>query len=806
MSIPSRVERLLALLALSSTLGGACGSSKPGAPAAGVGGSSGPGTGGNAGTDAGTSGNPGVGGNAGNGVDGGSTAGAGGAAGTGEITGQPTTDQVIDAAVAKGLLDAEMGLVYKVYAVFGDPRLPAEYRGVDGEQIDSPIMVIAAQKYPTLSAATQALLLPFFIPPIYAQSWYASRLPPLPFQNAPDGTGASGASDGTGTTDGDTLALEPPDLLAKIFCILIDTTGIAFNETVTPHFRIHAATGNYAYGGEAETAKIVADNAETVYSAVTGAFGRVPPSDLGVSASCNGGDAKLDIYVTAGEIKPGTKAVTIAYNGCGSPSFIIMKAGSDPKKIRNTLAHEFFHTLELGDYKFSAACDDYQWLGEATANLCMDLSFKDDQVEHDDFARYFAFGERMAPIDEPYKNNVYRSNGYADYVFLQYLARKFGTAAVKAIWDGTESADSVHALATAVDAQGGLKNVWPEFALASWNDDQAMPAGAFYGYDSFKYGIKKAFDEGDAGRESGQKSVKVDLKGAPRKTFDLLGSAPSAGGGKELPRLSIQADYFKFTDDTVRSVMFLNTLGLADIPELKVQAIPKLGGQWKAPEDWTKVGSKMFCRDKKDERLEELVVIFSNGDGRRPQQAIPFNVVPKLAVSNVGCWRWEGTSSVNADGQGSLMCSASGLAFERDRAAQIPNFDGAQETFKVVSGQVTGKQVVDFGACRIETSASGAVVDLDGDVLIDLDLDLGLAPPTREVLSGNGSSTLPTPSQFICPTMTTASNGDSSWSWLQIPAGKTVSADGASIDGTSMETSPAGTTTSTWKLTAIREP
>jgi len=245
--------------------------------------------------------------------------------------------------------------------------------------------------------------LPFFIPPIYKQSWYASRLPPSMIQSA---------SESDPSTDANTLALDPrPDLLAKVFCIFLETNGVAFSETVTEHFKVHAPTGNYAYGGEAETAKIVADNAETVYQAVTGAFKRYPPSDLTVSASCNGGDGKLDIYVTTGEFSPGTKAVTIAYNGCGSPSFIIMKAGSDAQKIRNTLAHEFFHTLDLGAYNYNAGCDDYRWLSEATANLSMDLSFPTDQVEHDDFARYFAFGERMAPIDEPYKKNLYRSDG-----------------------------------------------------------------------------------------------------------------------------------------------------------------------------------------------------------------------------------------------------------------------------------------------------------------------------------------------------------------------------------------------------------
>ncbi len=30
------------------------------------------------------------------------------------------------------------------------------------------------------------------------------------------------------------------------------------------------------------------------------------------------------------------------------------------------------------------------------------------------------------------------------------------------------------------------------------------------------------------------------------------------------------------------------------------------------PEDWTDVGQRFFCRDKLDERIQELVLVFSN--------------------------------------------------------------------------------------------------------------------------------------------------------------------------------------------------
>ena len=204
------------------------------------------------------------------------------------------------------------------------------------------------------------------------------------------------------------------------------------------------------------------------------------------------------------------------------------------------------------------------------------------------------------------------------------------------------------------------------------------------------------------------KSVKVVLGGAPRKTFDLMQTAP--GGGTQLPRLSIHADYLTFTDDAVRSVMFTNPLALGTNPDLKKsRQSSNRAVKWKAPEDWTKVGGKRFCRDKKDERIEELVVIFSNADGRRPAEPMVFGVPPRLAVSNVGCWHWEGTSSESSAAEGpfaqDIRCSAT-AAFTLNRTVVLEGFAAAQESFAAESGQFTGKGVVNAGGCTFESSAS----------------------------------------------------------------------------------------------------
>jgi hypothetical protein len=87
---------------------------------------------------------------------------------------------------------------------------------------------------------------------------------------------------------------------------------------------------------------------------------------------------------------------------------------------------------------------------------------------------------------------------------------------------------------------------------------------------------------------------------------------------------------------------------------MKVQVKLKIGGSWRDFEDWTAEPYKQLCRDRKDERVEELILIVSNSEVNRGVEQ-PFRYpkqVPMLAsTSNVGCFRgWERTSTTVTGG------------------------------------------------------------------------------------------------------------------------------------------------------------
>ena len=123
----------------------------------------------------------------------------------------------------------------------------------------------------------------------------------------------------------------------------------------------------------------------------------------------------------------------------------------------------------------------------------------------------------------------------------------------------------------------------------------------------------------------------------------------------ELPYLSAWYAHYAISDSSVRTFAFYNgwtyelkehtfpEYGDAYVAEdlsddekkgLRVQAIVKIDGNWQSPEDLTDAPYKTWCRDKNDEKIQELVLIFSNSDiERRDDKVSPKGLTPRIRVS-----------------------------------------------------------------------------------------------------------------------------------------------------------------------------
>ncbi len=561
---------------------------------------------------------------------------------------EPTSQALIEEAVDSGGLAPEAGLLYEVYAAFGDPRLPAQFKGAPGEQLDAGgALTDVAARWSALSAATQAKLLPFVSPPAYEGSWAESAESRVRVRPAR-------------ATAAETPDCGPQDTLPP-------TIDASWTHTDTAHARIWYRTVD-APGASAAQSETVAGwvlaEIETIWTDEVALFGRTPPADDAMT--CNGGDGKLDIYVMPVD---GFRALTVPFppGETQRPSFMLVDAGdaASATHTRDFVAHELAHVIQVGAYAYAEDYLKYRWLEEATANYMIDYVYPEDQVvEHPYAEEYLTSARRFErPIEAVLGYGD--PNGYEDYVYLLYAAREYGPFVIKDIWDGVESAGSVEAVDAGVP--GGWRQIWPEFALQAWNR-----AGAtfFSDQDAIPFGLPEASTKRDLRPGVADLSpVKYDvaLDGTSRKVFELAPEIPNTGGARayrNVSERSINYTQFKFPDDAVRSFR-LESFSFQDLldpgdgfnpADAKLQALLTLADGSTRVEDWTNETEVELCRDTASENVTELLLVYTNSRmsaDTSTDLTFPQAVDGKTgrAVAGRDCFpeRWDGTATGSID-------------------------------------------------------------------------------------------------------------------------------------------------------------
>lgn len=508
------------------------------------------------------------------------------AIGSGTGVGQPTSAELIDAAVASGKLSAETGLTYKVFAAFRDPRLPTEYKGDDSKPHDAPWLRQAAAQWRQLSKATRDTLAPFIQPPVYVQSWYGQRV-----------LGAA-------------AALRPGEVPTPL-------PGGPWKNVATVGGKARVWWNTDVPGSTQPVAQQVANALSgRVWPMLTGYMKRLPLDDKGPHVFTDldgneqvwgdGEDGALDVYIIPGIGHGG--AMTVGYPpGCANiPAFMIVDPGMG--NFEAAMAHEFMHVVQFA-YKSQAECSDLGWLSEGTAHWAIDYVYSSNNYEH---------GSPLL-LAVPYES-IDRGYGYDSWPFFWQLDRTLGLHdAVRLIWEKTEQVKTTKA---AIDAAlpGGWAAQWPKTALHNLN---RAPVDELKRLDQWDEQAALRHDE----------ALKLD--GAAQKSFALnaVQYAPSA-----------KYYHFTFPDPSIRSVAFVNPYTADKYPTVHVQALARMEGKttWEPVIDWSGTPGGAFCREVKAERVEELYVVISDYEWQGPGHLDKYDPAPSIEVSNLACRGWEG--------------------------------------------------------------------------------------------------------------------------------------------------------------------
>lgn len=719
---------------------------------------------------------------------------------------------LIDAAAAAGTITPEQATVYSVQAAFGAPELPAQFRGDDVGELESAAPRLANLRIGSMSPASQEAIAKYLFPPIYAGGWGESITP---------------AQQKARVTPRPRAAGDP--CLPLIRGVPRQEMKPYWKFIRTPTFKVWYPTVLHPdiellhlYTAEENrlAAIRVAATVEKDFARLSAVLGDVLRDG---ALECNGGDDAIDIYVTRISHTLAAQVLPYLPGQCDRPGWMYASPDhlTDDKEARNLIAHELVHLFQLRYAR--PDCDDWRFniLDEATATWSSDFLRPNDNYEHrflwgDDAWFDGNSGEWRASILETGNPGQRHCNGYCDYLFFEWLSRTQGPSTIRSVLDATASGNAQRAFETGLSGRGGgLEQLWPKFALFQWNDWQGHVYDDLTNWEgvrgaSIRHGVIPEISY----------SVPVVLNGATKRDLGsaVMNKLHTLREG-ELPAMTTNYLHLRFTDPDVRRIHFEHKAQAlrAQSPRLKVQALQKIDGQWNAVEDWSTDTEKDYCRDRRAERIEELVLVYSNSDaGTEPFLHSGPSVVqlyesdsnePKLEISNASCMPWHGTTRVtNTNALGGFQQYTATVEFKLFvPPGEDPDEVAAQpfQMFVPASGNATA--VTDwpdaFGCRQSHPQVQGPIGDTDGRLSIDFN--------SREV-SGFGITTIPGATlRLECQgTPPIVSTGPIPSNWLSMgTTPRPLGQDGRTITGGYTETSPSTgvTTTYEWDLTAEPE-
>jgi hypothetical protein len=768
-----------------------------------------------------------------------------------------TSEALIETARRAGQVTDEQALVYRVYAAFGSTQLPAQYSGRIDVILDSSIRTDVNQQWPTLSTAAQTALTPYLMPPIYAGSWgdpairatvdasaqtqKASVRTNLIRAAAAPWAAAPSAATPTNPNPCSSTNAPLPGVLP----------GWAHIDT--KNFRIWYRTvavsdrSPYTLAEGAASAGNIASIAEEVYASEVGVMGRAPLPDTNVA--CNGGDSRIDVYMD--RLTFAMTAQVVAYpGGCDqAPAYMWMSPDRtlDLKTARDIFAHEFLHLIQF-TYTKAVDCNQYGWMDEGTGDWAIEYVYHDDNYEHSSSDGYFSQIENgmlgvSAPLDtqEPIATNYMGcAGGYCTYPFFQYGTRKFGASLISQIYAASESNDPIASINTALGSGTALRDAWQNFALDGYNDWKDGVENDFYQWDSDPAGFRSSIFDPKLSY------AVIDAKIGEDLNFDLaLAFTPSSYPGRSpIYRLSNRVIDIRFSDPTVSYIQFQNQpggvpglapgVGGVSDPNLKIWALKHINGAWQAPEDWTQKALATFCRDKTDERIDELVLIYSNGNSTSrgtdasttdwyieldPGNDEANSFLPQMFVSNVGCYQWQGTSKVTlTDTTGGVKTASATVTFEAENPFPVGPTPWWNVYYQPTVGTLTYQShAIDQGSgCTEDIPTVSMALSAGADVPNGY-MYVNYGPPADPALQrtadGGGQSTIPNVTHILtCPDYTLSTVEDVLVNWLIFeatipPTGAKISDDGRTLSGSVTFTSPdtGVQTVSEWNLQAQKE-
>jgi hypothetical protein len=492
-----------------------------------------------------------------------------------EIDPGVAAQSLIAEQLSTGVIDYETSLVYRAFALFGDPRLPAELAGTGSFGEDNALFGEVRYQWAQLSPETQNLLIPFVSRPTDSRSVYNQPGPPaFPTDAAKEA--------------------ELTPRYAKPDC---SNNWYAKDSQRFPLKVWTHCTGDYE--GDLDSAIVMVEDFWEREVALMGD----PILDTGSEEQ--GGDNRIDMYFVDDEsdVVPRHGGDTISETalahaspdlpmvGKGSSGYVVGRRAyiGKPDQIL-VLAHEFFHILQDAHnwelsfgFKGTPHDNDFEvltfsefWFVEATATWVMSYIYRDSiepavlqNLVHQRFIKSFQ-GVDLPLYYSPRQDGKAFGHIYAAYIYFLFIEQELGPEAIADFYDRlkTIEVDDFEGSLAILDEILPFKEHFRDFAVRNLNLD-LQPGDPIS--PSYK-DLDSTFPEGIA------PPFQV-VTGPTSRTKLELGQTESVTVQEAIPSLS--AHYFDFAPLYPATRLTLDFTNLGATGSVDVDMIAKVAtGNW----------------------------------------------------------------------------------------------------------------------------------------------------------------------------------------------------------------------------------
>ena len=526
----------------------------------------------------------------------------------------PSSQLLIEQALRAGTIDYPTSLLYRVWALFHAPELPAAYDGDGSEGEDTYLFLELSRVRSTLPAEIETDIAPYLVRPDDPTSIFSQ--PPLVARRS-------------GTASAELAAAAAPA-----------PVGCAENDVGQPDWRAHETTNFVVWscgGGVGGTDRYAAGRviagtiAEEVWAAMAGPFAQPLPDNYPVGP---GRQSRTDIYIletnqcrlrggfctpipnhTLAAAAPATPCLRGGGGPLVSSAYLVVGADQVPvtggdaaAKFRYIMAHEFFHAASYG-VNFEAqggTCGESgpdlppdelrSWLTEASAEWSSFAFFQEDDPD-----RRTELFRRYQIVRDASQDGLHATLGslpYQAFLYPLFVQEENGEDPQKMLdfWKTSQGARNQVDLDNHLNATFGFADHFRDFAERNFNRD--LPGDPVMTPHS-------AYDPAlpfDAPMRSFVPEPALEII-APLEMRLPLRIAP----------LAAETHHY-YLKDNVRSVR-IDATDVPNMEHLSLDAIVKVGDSWRRERLPGPIYE--FCRSDEDDDISELYLIFSNFDHTR---------------------------------------------------------------------------------------------------------------------------------------------------------------------------------------------